>query len=145
MSVAVKLKSLLAEKTKGPMQLNAAADAIPIKPVSERNELALQVLHQSGITPEHLETRTLYNDDCPGIPQVLTMLNFIELYWAPSMIMNIITCKGTFCYTFLEMILLMPTKAPSSKLPNVVSDVISFMYLNASYVESIMLVDPPDL
>ena len=58
------------------MQLNAAADA-PIKPVSERNELALQVLHQSGITPEHLETRTLYNDDCPGIPQVLTMLNFI--------------------------------------------------------------------
>ena len=95
---------LLAEKKKGPMQLNAAAGAIPIKPVSERNELALQVLHQSGITPEHLETRTLYNDDCPGIPQVLTMLNFIELYWASSITANFLSGDGTFCLLCTELL-----------------------------------------
>ena len=57
------------------MQLNGTSEAAkpaPVKlPASERNELAIQVLHQSGVTPEHIETRTLYNDDCPGIPQVL--------------------------------------------------------------------------
>ena len=53
------------------MQLTSgAAEPTPAKPASERNQLALQVLHEYGVTPEHIETRTLYNDDCPGIPQV---------------------------------------------------------------------------
>jgi len=63
----------LEKKKLGPMQLNGTSEAAkpaPVKlPASERNELAIQVLHQSGVTPEHIETRTLYNDDCPGIPQ----------------------------------------------------------------------------
>ncbi|XP_063694280.1 myoferlin-like isoform X6 [Bolinopsis microptera] len=63
----------LEKKKLGPMKLNGtseAAEPAPVKlPASERNELAIQVLHQSGVTPEHIETRTLYNDDCPGIPQ----------------------------------------------------------------------------
>ena len=68
--------NFFSEKKKlGPMQLNGTSEAAkpaPVKlPASERNELAIQVLHQSGVTPEHIETRTLYNDDCPGIPQVL--------------------------------------------------------------------------
>ena len=53
------------------MQLtDGTAESSPAKPASERNQLALQVLHEYGVTPEHIETRTLYNDDCPGIPQV---------------------------------------------------------------------------
>ena len=37
---------------------------------TEKQQLALQALHELGAVPEHVETRTLYNDDCPGIPQV---------------------------------------------------------------------------
>ena len=33
------------------------------------NFACLQVLLRLGAVPEHIETRTLYNEDCPGIPQ----------------------------------------------------------------------------
>ena len=72
------------------MQLNGTSEAAkpaPVKlPASERNELAIQVLHQSGVTPEHIETRTLYNDDCPGIPQVL-QLEFKKGIWNGTLIL----------------------------------------------------------
>ena len=37
---------------------------------SDEHRLALYVLHELGVVPEHFETRTLFNEDCPGIPQV---------------------------------------------------------------------------
>lgn len=67
------------EKKKGPLHLpHLGAPVAPVKSSSERNELALQVLHKSGVTPEHIETRTLYNDDCPGIPQVIVKYAFLH-------------------------------------------------------------------
>ena len=64
---------LFLEKTKGPMQLGSTNDLAAKPEVNatlEKNRLALQVLHKLDVIPEHIESRTLYNDDCPGIPQV---------------------------------------------------------------------------
>ena len=52
---------------KGAMQLGGSGT---VDSKTEKQQLALQALHELGAVPEHVETRTLYNDDCPGIPQV---------------------------------------------------------------------------
>ena len=55
------------------MQLGAVNETAvaEVNTTLEKNQLALQVLHKLGVIPEHIESRTLYNDDCPGIPQVI--------------------------------------------------------------------------
>ena len=45
---------------------------------SDEHRLALYVLHELGVVPEHFETRTLFNEDCPGIPQVIDHLNILN-------------------------------------------------------------------
>lgn len=45
---------------------------------SDEHRLALYVLHELGVVPEHFETRTLFNKDCPGIPQVLLFWTFYQ-------------------------------------------------------------------
>ena len=36
------------------------------------------------MVPEHFETRTLYNDDCPGIPQVIVLFYNLICNWVIS-------------------------------------------------------------
>jgi len=72
MKVIVDGSAYSLEKTKGPMQLGSTNDLAAKPEVNatlEKNRLALQVLHKLDVIPEHIESRTLYNDDCPGIPQ----------------------------------------------------------------------------
>ena len=59
---------------------------------SDEHRLALYVLHELGVVPEHFETRTLFNEDCPGIPQVsLLIYSNIRLFTIVSLSLLILT------------------------------------------------------